>query len=114
VRYQPIPRLAVTVKGSYLSTGRDSLVPPYTNWGQDINKSYDSRQQDYNNKVAQGTDNTIIFSDIQLSYMLRHNFFIDFRQTMRNSTSPDPAFNNNTSLSTFAIRWNIAARNYDF
>lgn len=114
VRYQPIPRLAMTVKGSYTSTGRDSLVPPYTNWGQDINKSYDTRQQDYNNKIAQGTDNTIIFSDIQLSYMLRHNFFIDVRQTFRNATSPDPAFNNSTSLFTFAIRWNIAARNYDF
>lgn len=114
LRYQPVPRLAVTVKGSYISTGRDSVTPPTTNWGQDINKSYDTRQQDYNNKIAQGTDNTIIFSDIQLSYMLRHNFFIDLRQTLRSSQSPDPAFNNNTSLSTFAIRWNIAARNYDF
>lgn len=114
VRYQPIPRLSMTLKGSYLSTGRDNLSAPVTNWGQDINKGYDSRQQEYNNKIAQGTDNTIIFSDLQLSYMLRHNFFIDLRQTWRSSQSPDPAFNHNTSLSTFAVRWNIAARNYDF
>jgi hypothetical protein len=116
VRYQPIPKLAVTVKGSYLGTGRDTPagVVPSTNWGQDVNKPYDTRMQEYDNKIAQGSDNRIMFTDIQLSYMLRHNFYIDLRQTFRSSSSPDPAFNNNTSLSTFAVRWNIASRNYDF
>lgn len=116
VRYQPIPRLAVTAKGSYMRTGRDNAVnvPPNTNWGQDINKSYDTRQQDYGNNIAQGSDNKIIFTDLQLSYMLRHNFFLDLRQTFRTATSPDPAFNNSSSISTFAVRWNMAARNYDF
>jgi len=116
IRYQLIPRLAMTFKGSYIGTGRDAVngVTPATNWGQDLNKSYDTRQQDYNNKIAQGTDNRIMFADLQLSYMLRHNFFLDLRQTFRNSKSADPAFNNNTSLSTFAIRWNIASRTYDF
>jgi len=116
IRYQPIPRLAVTMKGSLTRTGRDAVAGaiPATNWGGDPNKPYDTRQQEYNNKIAQGTDNKIIFADLQLSYMLRHNFFVDLRQTFRNSTSPDPAFNNNTSLSSVAVRWNIASRNYDF
>lgn len=116
VRYQPIPKLNMTLKALYIQTGRDNGVNDLTfvNWGSDPNKSYNSRQQDYNNKIAQGTDNTIVSADLLASYMLRHNFFIDFKQTLRNSKSTDPIFNNNTSLTSVALRWNIAARNYDF
>ncbi len=116
VRYQPIPRLSLTLKSSFVRTGRDNVVgtSPNVDWGGDINKSYNLRQQDYDNKISQGTDNTIMFNDLSASYMLRHNFFIDFRQTFRNSESPAAAFNNNTSLTSVALRWNIAARNYDF
>lgn len=115
-RYQPIPKLSLTVKSSYLRTGRDNIAgsPTATDWGQDINKSYTLREQEYNNKTTQGTDNTIIYNDLQASYMLRHNVFIDLRQTFRNSKSPDPAFNNNTSVTSLSLRWNLAARNYDF
>lgn len=118
IRYQPMPKLALTFKGSYTRTGRDqpastATVPPVS-MGQDINKSYNLRPEEYNNKIAQGIDNKIMFGDLQVSYMLKHNFFLDLRQTFRNSSSPDPAFNNNTSYTSFAVRWNIAARNYDF
>jgi len=51
---------------------------------------------------------------VLLSYMLKHNFFIDLRQTFRTSTSPDPAFNNNTTLTFLALRWNMANRSYEF
>ena len=115
-RYQPIPKLTMVLKSSFLRTGRDNVlgINPAVDWGGDINKSYILRQQDYNNKISQGTDNTIIYNDFSASYMLRHNFFIDLRQTFRNSNSPDPAFNNNTSLTSVALRWNLAARLYDF
>ena len=115
-RYQPIPKLTMVLKSSFLRTGRDNVlgVNPAVDWGGDINKSYILRQQDYNNKISQGTDNTIIYNDFSASYMLRHNFFIDLRQTFRNSNSPDLAFNNNTSLTSVALRWNLAARLYDF
>ena len=120
VRYQPLPKLNVTLKTFFVKTGRDEALQSLTggaaltNWGGDINKSYNTRQQDYNNKVGQGTDNKIIYVDLLASYMLRHNFFIDFKQTIRNSSSPDPLFNNNTSLSSVALRWNITPRSFDF
>ncbi len=120
VRYQPIPKLNFTLKTFAAKTGRDESATAiasgaaYLNWGGDINKSYTTRQQDYNNKIGQGYDNTIIYSDLLVSYMLKHNFFIDLKQTFRNSKSPNPAFNNNTSLSSVALRWNIASRSYDF
>ncbi|CAN5146365.1 hypothetical protein BH09BAC3_BH09BAC3_25210 [soil metagenome] len=120
VRYQPIPKLNFTLKASYVKTGRDESVAAiaagasFVNWGGDINKSYNSRIQEYNNKIAQGYDNTIIYADLLASYMLRHNFFIDFKGTVRNSTSPNVYFNNNSTITSLALRWNIAARSYDF
>ncbi len=115
-RYQPIPRLTVTVKSSFMRTGRDTPVntAPAQVWGQDINKSYDLRMQDYNNKIAQGIDNQIAYNDILVSYMWKHNVFIDLRQTFRTSTSPNAAFNNSTSVTFLAVRWNIASRSYEF
>ena len=120
IRYQPLPKLNLTIKSFFAQTGRDegaasiATGAPFLNWGGDINKSYLTRQQDFNNKIGQGYDNTIIYSDLLASYMLRHNFFIDLRQTFRNSKSSNPYFNNNTTLTSVALRWNIAARSYDF
>lgn len=116
IRYQPMPRLQFTFKGSYIKTGRDNTVgdPAYVDWGGDIIKSYYDRMQEYDNKIGQGYDNKILYVDLLASYMLKHNFFIDLHQTFRNSESPYAAFNNNTSASSIAIRWNIAPRTYDF
>ena len=120
IRYQPMSKLNLVIKSFYAQTGRDEAAAslaagaPYLNWGGDTNKSYLTRQQDFNNKIGQGYDNTIIYSDLLASYMLRHNFFIDLRQTFRNSKSSNPYFNNNTTVTSVALRWNIAARSYDF
>ncbi len=120
VHYQPVPKLNITLKSFYARTGRDESAAsvaggsPFVNWGGDINKSYNSRQQDYNNKVGQGYDNTIIYGDLLASYMLKHNFFIDLKQTVRYSDSTNPYFNTNSVATTLALRWNIASRSYDF
>lgn len=116
VRYQPRPKLSATLKSFYAVTGRDNVYtdPSFVDWGGDPNKSYNLRQQDYGNKIGQGNDNKIMYADLLVSYMLKHNFFIDFHQTIRNSKSADPYFNNNSSVTSLALRWNIAARSYDF
>ena len=116
VKYQPLPKLNITLKSSYAKTGRDSALGtvPSLDWGGDINKSYTLREQEYNNTLAQGTANEIIYNDLNISYMFRHNLFFDLKQVFRNSVSVDPAFNNNTSLTSVALRLNIGVRNYDF
>jgi len=120
IRYQPIPKLNFTIKASYVKTGRDEALAslaagtPFVNYGGDPNKSYNTRVQEFNNKIAQGYDNTIVYADFLASYMLRHNFFIDFKGTVRNSSSPNINFNNNSTITSMALRWNIAARSYDF
>src|SRR6185295_14316661 len=53
VRYQPLPKLNMTLKALYIRAGRDNEAPddiisnspfePYVNWGGDPNKSYNTR-----------------------------------------------------------------------
>ena len=120
LRYQPLPKLNITYKTVFARTGRDQAAESlgvgaqYFNWGGDINKSYNTRQQDYDNKTGQGYDNKIVYGDLLASYMLRHNFFIDLKVTVRNSKSPSTYFNNNSTVTSLALRWNIASRSYDF
>lgn len=110
-RYQPIPKLNLIVKTFYVKTGRDDVGE---NWGGDILKGYQNRQQEYGNTIGQGHANTIFFADITASYMIKHNIFIDAKQIIRQSKSDLATYNSNTSLTSLALRWNIPQRLYDF
>ncbi len=111
LRYHPLPRLNIVGKVIYMSTGRDGTNQ---NWGGDLNKSYTTRQQDYGNVIAQGVGNKITYLDFTTSYMVRHNLFVDFKQTIRKSESTDIFYNNNSSITSLALRLNIAKRQYEF
>lgn len=111
IRYQPLPRLNLTAKTFLIKTGKDNTNE---NWGSDILKSNRSRQQNEGNTIGQGVATNILFFDFTASYMLRHNFFVDFKQVIRTSESTLPAYNNKTSLTSLALRINIAQRNYEF
>ncbi len=111
IRYQPIPKLNLVAKTFYAKTGRDNTGE---NWGGDILKNSNTREQEYGNTIGQGNSNTILFADFTASYMLKHNLFIDVKQVVRQSKSDLAAYNSNTSLTSLALRWNIAQRLYDF
>ena len=111
LRFQPIPRLNVTGKLVLIKTGRD-LVDE--NWGGDVLKSNRSLQQTYGNKIGQGASNDIMFGSFTASWHLKHNLFIDGNVVIRKSESELAAFNNNTSVMSMALRWNIAQRSYEF
>lgn len=111
IRYQPIPKLNLIAKTFYAKTGRDDVNQ---NWGGNILKNSNTREQEYNNTIGQGNSNTILFVDFTASYMLKHNLFIDGKQIFRQSKSDLAAYNSNTSLTSLALRWNIPQRLYDF
>jgi hypothetical protein len=111
VRYQPFPRLNLTAKTFLIKTGQDGNNE---NWGTDILKNNKSKQMPYGNKIGQGSPVDILFFDFTASYHLKHNLFIDFKQVIRQSKSPLPAFNSNTLLTSLALRLNIAQRTYEF
>lgn len=111
IRYQPLPKLNLMAKVFYADIGRDDLNE---NWGTDILKNSNTREQEYGNTIGQGNPNTILFTDFTASYMVKHNFFIDLKQVFRRSESNLSAYNSNTTLTSLALRWNIPQRLYDF
>lgn len=111
VRYQPLPKLNLTAKAFYTKIGRDTLG---VNWGSDLLKDNSTRQQEFGNSIGQGISNELSFFDLTASYMIKHNVFIDFKQVFRMSKAPIAFYDNNTTITSLALRWNIAQRLYDF
>ena len=111
VRYQPLPGLSLTGKLFLTRIGRDSTG---VNWGADILKINTTRQQDFGNTIGQGVNNNLLFGSFTASYQLKHNLFIDGTVIYRKSESDLMLYNNNTTISSLALRWNIPQRLYDF
>jgi hypothetical protein len=95
----------------YSIQGRDTVG---VNWGGDILKNNNTRQQEYDNEIGQGVRTEVMFGTLTLSYMLKHNLFIDASVVLRRSDSPAPQYDNNTTLTSLALRWNIPRRLYEF
>ena len=110
-RYQPTPKLNLTAKIIYTKTGTDGKGE---NWGKNIFIDYISRQQEYDNKIAQGVATQIMFFSFVTSYQLKHNFFLDLKQVIRNYKSDNVALSFNNSYSSLTIRWNIPQRLAEF
>lgn len=111
VRYQPLPRLQLTAKVIYAQKGEDTAGK---NYGGNPLQPSGTRVQDYDNRTGQGATTKILFLDFAASYQIRHNIFIDFRQTIRQADSQRADLNYNTNFSFLALRMNLAQRNYDF
>jgi hypothetical protein len=113
VRYQPLPRLNLTGKLVITKTGRDSLDSKKS-WGSNILKGNTTRHQEYNNSIGQGISNDMLYGSLTASWQLKHNLFIDGNLIVRKSESPLAFYNNNTTITSLALRWNIAQRQYEF
>lgn len=111
LRYQPLPRLNLTGKLMVSRIGRDSTG---VNWGSDILKNNGTRQQNYGNKIGQGITNDIVYGSFTASWQFKHNLFIDASLIIRRSDSALAFYNNNTTISSLAVRWNIPKRLYEF
>jgi hypothetical protein len=113
LRYQPLPRLNVTAKLISMSVGRDSSATAF-NYGGNILRDNSKQRNELGNSVAQGFKNDIMFGSLTLSYQFKHNLFIDGNVIIRQSKSPLAAYNNNSNITSLALRWNIPQRLYEF
>lgn len=111
VRYQPLPKLNLTAKMIMATVGRDGANE---NYGGNVLKDYTTRKSEYGNFIGQGHKNDITFLDASASYMLKHNVFLELRQTVRKSECDLAFYNTNTSLTSLGLRWNIPSRTYEF
>ncbi|HEY9046373.1 MAG TPA: hypothetical protein VIN08_10780 [Ohtaekwangia sp.] len=123
LRYQPIPRLYITGKLMVSRIGRDSTdynwgtdTPPNYkyNWGSDLLKNNKTREKELGNTIGQGFKNDIVYGSFTASWQFKHNVFIDLNVVLRNSKSVLQFYNNNTSITSLALRWNIPQRTYEF
>ncbi|BDD10025.1 hypothetical protein FUAX_24570 [Fulvitalea axinellae] len=105
-RYRPHRRLEMVLTSMFADYGTSDGD---NNWGDDPNRSYNDRVQDFDNKIGQGITNQTITADLRLSYRLFSNAFIDLRQIVRNHQMADQP-DKTAYASTVAFRWNISAR----
>jgi hypothetical protein len=111
LRYQPAPRWFVTAKMMYSDYGLDTLD---SNWGGNILLDNTTREMNYGNKIGQGVSTQQLFTDIRLSYMWKHNFFIEAHHTFRRVNSEFDAYSLRSNVTELTVRWNIPPRLSEF
>ncbi len=114
LRYQPIPKLNVTLLGMYQFYGDDPN--PETNFGGDVlkNRLVGSPTGLFGNFIGQGVENTVVQTNFNVSYMIKHNFFIDGSHTYRRRTAQDLDSPEVSQLLQLGFRWNFIRPEYNY
>lgn len=111
IRYQPHQRLFVSGKLIFAQVGRDSTG---VNYGSNILKSNRTKIQTFGNTIGQGVTSDILYASFSISYMFKHNLFLDFQQIIRRETTTDINFAGNNVVSMVSLRLNIPQRLNEF
>jgi len=112
IKYQPVKKLFVSVKGMYYQQGADTGS---SNYGSNIFIDYSTREQEYGVKLINGVKTTCALLNLNLSYELKENLFIDLGATHRKYHYDSGLYPTNTSNYFYGgIRLNIARRDYDY
>ena len=116
VRYQPIKKLYLTLKGMYYKQGIDTGS---SNYGSNIFMNYTTRtpltgNSEYGYKLTNGVKATTMLADFNASYELRENLFIDlgFAHRIQKYDNNAPTFT--TTYFYGGLRLNLARRDYSF
>ena len=112
IRYQPIKNMFVSVKGMYYQQGADTGS---TNYGSSPFKNYNTRATEEGVKMINGVRTTCALVNLNLTYELRENLYIDLGATHReykydNDILPQHV----TNYFYGGLRLNIGRRDYDF
>ncbi len=125
IRFQVMPKLTFSSNSFYINIGRDSpLILPneeieIQNQGSNIRNDYRDRPQDFGNRIGQGIPESILLSENTISFMMKHNFFIDLSYTYRRSSLGKTLVTPNVETLTshiigLGLRWNAAQRHFNF
>ena len=110
IRYQPLPRFQAVGKVIYAKYGTDYDTQ---NWGGNIFRNNVINSPEYGNQVGQGNRTTLWYMDFTLTYQFKHNMFFDLKQVYRKNT-PQFTPETTTLFTSFAFRWNVGAKQYEF
>jgi hypothetical protein len=115
IRYQPMPKLFVTVRLIQTLYGKDTLYisDAKTNIGNSVMRNYRDRVGDFNHTIAgNGIRTNLTMLEFAVSYRLMYNVFLDFRQILRREATPGSTATN--SMTFLGMRLNMPQRNFDF
>lgn len=111
--YQPLPRLQLVGKAFYSTQGQDFTTGQGANYGGNVLLSYNSRVQEYDNRVGQGNKTRLLHTDFTATYQPYHNVWLDAKLIVRRQTNDtSPALTE--VFPTVGLRWNIAQRLHEF
>ncbi|HZY81411.1 MAG TPA: capsule assembly Wzi family protein [Cyclobacteriaceae bacterium] len=114
-RYQPIGKLNIVAKLMYAKGGVDL---PGDNWGGNLLKNNSTREMELGNKIGQGVPYKRTLMSLTASYMVKHNVFVDLQLISRKNNydigNVNTLVSGTSNITSLALRWNIARRNYDF
>jgi hypothetical protein len=111
IRYQVLPSLTFTGKAIYFERGLDLDDKSY---GSNVLKSYTLRIREDGNFIGQGLLQKVLLADITLTWQCWTNFFLDFKQVFRKEGRSIGQASGNMSLTSLAVRWNMAQRLHEF
>lgn len=113
LRYQPHKRINMNLTAFYAKRGLDADTS--LNFGSNPLKPYTTRELEEGNYTAtKGAITHTAFVDFTLSYMVRHNLFLDLKGIYRNQVSDSPNLTRNDVFGSVSLRMNIAQRQTAF
>jgi hypothetical protein len=111
VNYQPKPKWYVNAKLIYYYQGLDSAG---RNFGSSPFRDYTTRAMDDGFSIGTGNKATCINANLNVSYELIQNLFLEGYLQQRNYKIAHPVVSTNSTMFGIGIRWNVAKRNYDY
>lgn len=102
-RYSPVPKLFLKVTYMNSDKGYDTEDK---NYGGDLLKNYrENRPKEFGNYITQGQKRNLSALRFESSYMIGHNFYIDFSYQNR-SLKIQELNSQKNNLINFGVRWN--------
>ena len=88
-------------------TARYGQDPENVNFGGNILKITESREGDYGHSTGQGIETNMISLGLDMSYVLFHNYFVDFNFLYRNADAEVDELDINTLYIGGGLRVNL-------
>jgi hypothetical protein len=114
-RYQPLPKLSSNLTLFYQRFGTDPSSE--VNFGKNVWKSRVNNQTGkglFGHYIGQGILNEVYAIHLNLSYMIKHNVFLDFAHTFRTQQVENVSNLSKTPFTQMAIRMNINRADWNF
>lgn len=103
LKYRPKYKWLITLNNTYSEYGTDA---DGLNWGGDILLDYNTFVQATGNSIGQGVKSTVLQNQLYVSYMLRHELWIDFMLHNYQRNSDDAALDHSSITVGVGVRLN--------